>query len=250
MKFLFSSKIFISCALLSSSFCHAWFFLPSSRDVAVATVASLGTLALLHNHYLGQERRLNATINTTSATLCEKTKELEKTVVTGGQQIMDTITCDGQKTREEISELSASSSNDHTGLAQLLLINNQAQAQILDQLNRIENSIAPQTIVVEPAIKPQAKQLAIKAPLIKVFDSKKTPTLLFVLEKMSPCQKPLLISSTHYEKKEITQAIMPKLIATGLIEQTESSFSFAHVTKMASTVGHFLWKSDYSTSEN
>lgn len=125
--------------LLSSSLCHAWLPLPTSRDLTIATAASVGTFALVRTYYLGQERRITAAIRTendaTRAAILHQGQETRNVVETAGQTVVTAV----ESTHADVRRVGTQAGmllNQNEDLAKMLYALHIGQQRILANQQR------------------------------------------------------------------------------------------------------------------
>jgi RNA polymerase-binding transcription factor DksA len=138
------SRIFtlcIACTLLSTSLCHAWWPLPTSRDAAVFTTASIGTFAFVRSYYLGQEKRIKEAIRAeneaTRSAIVNQGQETRNVVETAGKTVVAAV----ESTHTDVRRVGNQATmllNQNETLAEMLLAIHKDQQRILASQLRIE----------------------------------------------------------------------------------------------------------------
>ena len=130
-----------ACTLLTTQFCHAFWPLPTKRDIIIAGAATFGTFALVRNYYLGQEQRIRADIHTendlTRSAVLAQGKETRNVVEAAGRQVITAV----EDTHNDVCRVGAQTNmllSQNGALAQMLLTIHEDQQRILASQRRIE----------------------------------------------------------------------------------------------------------------
>ena len=237
------SRIFTLCiayTLLSTPLCHAFWPLPTSRDVVVAGSAAIGTVALLHSYYRGQERRITAAIHTendaTRSVVVQQNQETQNVMREAGQEVVQSI----QETRNALQgQLSSIDSSAHT-----LLLQNCGLAELMMMMIQRQDTLQKNLCGSNELLALPAPSRRVQSVMLFLFAAK-FPTKSFLV----PEQIHLFLQSSINSKPH--EPAMPSYATTIKAHGSLQELSFKdHVENGLSRVGKFLWKGDYAEAQN
>jgi hypothetical protein len=240
------STLCIAYTLLSTSLCHAFWPLPTSRDVSVFTTASIVTLALARTYYLGQEERIKEAIRAeneaTRSTILNQGQETRNVVETAGKTVVAAV----ESTHTDVRRVGNQANmllNQNETLAEMLLAIHKDQQRILaSQLRIEEGALGKPTDILQNLLEDDAQPSSSQQPLIQRYSVQITALATKIhFPRINTLQNLPFQTTVSVPHQEQTFPTMRTFRAHGSTQDTSLG---ARVGDGFSAIRNVFWKND------